>query len=229
MHYEGHLLIVLHEPPQTDDHARHGRFFWRSPEGEWAATIPGKGIKSLHNHIEQYAVALRKLDDREGAADSADDYFQIQRELSPLRRAARLMHEALQDARERVLEDHEIIICRDEAGALERTADLLASDAHTGLEWAMARKAEEQAELTRRMATTSHRLNIMAAMFFPLLTIAAIFGMSLELGISRDAQPSLFWVLIVVGVVLGVVFQRMIAKGMSSTDRGGNKYQTRKR
>ncbi len=43
---EDHLLLVLHAPPKPDDSERSGRFFWRSPQGDWLSKDLGSGIRA---------------------------------------------------------------------------------------------------------------------------------------------------------------------------------------
>ena len=40
---DGHLLLVLHAPPDPDQDQRKGRFFWRKPDGVWASDQMGSG------------------------------------------------------------------------------------------------------------------------------------------------------------------------------------------
>jgi Mg2+ and Co2+ transporter CorA len=51
---------------------------------------------------------------------------------------------------------------------------------------------------------TGHRLNILAAIFFPLTAIASLFGMNLRSGL--EASPTwVFWVVFLAGIVVGMV------------------------
>jgi hypothetical protein len=78
----------------------------------------------------------------------------ILKQVVPMRRASRHLHAALQQAREHVPGDRDLISCRDEAGSVERGAELVTAEAQNGLEYAMA--------------VSSHRLNRMVAIFFPI-------------------------------------------------------------
>jgi hypothetical protein len=212
MFAEGHLLVILHAPPSPDERHRQGRFFWRSPEGTWKSSSSGDGIKALEKHLEQYLQELQKLENDEDRAQTADDYFPILQAIAPLHRSAGNMHNALQEAREFVGEDRELLACRDHAYLIERSAELLQSDTKNGLDCVIARRAEEDAENGRRMAAAAYRLNVMVAIFFPIATLATIFGMNLQSGFE-DVGPVLFWAVLLVGVFVGAVVKGSIVGG----------------
>ena len=212
MFADGHLLLVLHAPPAPDERHRQGRFFWRSPEGTWKSSSLGDGIKALDKHLDQYLQELQKLENDEDRAQTADDYFPVLQAIAPLHRAAGNMHNTLQEARELVREDRDLMVCRDHAYIIERSIELLQCDTKNGLDCVVARRAEEDAQNSRRMATAAHRLNVMAAIFFPIATLATIFGMNLEHGLEGRG-PVLFWVVLFVGVLVGAVVKESIVAG----------------
>ena len=43
----GHLLIILHQIPQPDEHQRRAALFWRNAEGEWKTNLKGNGLTAL--------------------------------------------------------------------------------------------------------------------------------------------------------------------------------------
>jgi hypothetical protein len=179
MFHEGHLLIVLHSPPKPDEEDRSGRFFWRKPDGTWASTTDPPGHTAIDRHLDEYEAAIDQLDELEAAAHSSRDYFQVLYRLTPLVRATHNLHLTLQEARQLVQDDRKILNYRDRAYGLERQADLLHSDTKNALDFRIAQQAEVQAETGRRMAVAAHRLNLLAAFFFPLATLTAIFGVNL--------------------------------------------------
>ena len=209
---DGHLLLVLHAPPAPDDRHRQGRFFWRSPEGTWQSSSLGDGIQALDKHLQQYLQDLHTLESAEDRAQTADDYFPILQAIAPLHRSAGNMHNTLQEARESVREDRDLMVCRDHAYMIERSIELLQSDTKNGLDCVVARRAEEDAQNGRRMAAAAHRLNVMVAIFFPIATLATIFGMNLQSGLET-VGPMLFWVVLFVGVVVGAVVKESIVGG----------------
>jgi len=208
---EGHLLLVLHEPPKPDEEHRRARFAWRAPDGTWNANFSGSGIAALRRHIDDYARVLAEIDLDEDKADRADDYFGLLRRISPLRRAARNMYDTFQQARQMVPGDRELITCRDHAYGVHRSAELLSSDIQSGLDCAVARRAEEQAASSYRMALAGHRLNVLAAVFFPIATVAAVFGMNLGHGLEgQQFTPWLFWAVLLFGVLSGLLLKAAI-------------------
>jgi Na+/H+-dicarboxylate symporter len=92
---------------------------------------------------------------------------------------------------------------------------LLYDDAKNGLEFAIARQGEEQAESSSRMAAAAHRLNVLVALFFPIATFGAIFNMSMRHGLEDfDARygPWVMWALVGAALVLGIVITRIITR-----------------
>ena len=200
---EGHLLLVLHKPPGPDDIEREGVLFWRHPAGDWQFNRGGPGPGGLKRHVQSYEEIENKLvRDYEAAADTTA-LFNLLEALTPLVRAARNLHLALQAARESVGNDPFLIEMRDLASEVDRNLDLLLEDVRNAIQYRTAREAEEQARLGKEALQASHRLNILAALFFPLTAIASLFGMNLAHGLS-ERSPALFWLVFAVGVALGV-------------------------
>ena len=206
----GHLLVVLHEPPGWGESERRGRYFWREPDGNWKSNSLGAGIQALKKHIAEYAERVEALDDQLQQAQVSDDYFRVLQAVAPLSRAARNMHAALQQAREMAPADRELIALRDQAGEIERGAELLQNDAKHGLDFLIARKTEEQAQRGYEMALSAHRLNLLAAIFFPIATLSAIFGMNLEHGLPQQSN-AVFWGVLAVGLLSGMFLTLVIA------------------
>lgn len=200
---EGHLLLILHEPPQPEEVTRPARLFWRSPEGKWRATGAGQadGLGVLKRHLDTLRQLLQQWDARVDGGKSAQDFFAVLNAATPLKRTTRNLHKALQDARESV-DDREVISLRDLAAELERSAELLVSDARNGLDFTVARNAEDQAVQGRRSAEAQHRLNLLAALFFPVTAIGSILGMNLRTGLE-GAPPGVFWAVLVLAFGVG--------------------------
>jgi hypothetical protein len=51
MSADGHLLLVLHEPPELGVAERRGRLFWREPDGSWKSNSLGTGVQALKKHL----------------------------------------------------------------------------------------------------------------------------------------------------------------------------------
>lgn len=196
-----HLLIILHAPPVPDQDEREARVFWRKPDASWHASTRGKSIKALLEHIAEYQKRIDELEAREDQAKTADEFFAILDEATPLARAARNMHAAVQQARDLVPEDQDLVSCRDEAYNCERAAELLLQDVKNGFDLYLAKNTEEMTRSGHAMAVSGHRLNTLVALFFPTATLAALLGMNVPNGF--ESTQGAFIGAIVVGIGLG--------------------------
>ncbi|HWN96532.1 MAG TPA: CorA family divalent cation transporter [Methylomirabilota bacterium] len=206
---EGHLLLVLHKPPGPDDRGREGVLFWRSPAGEWQCNRGGPGSGGLKRHVQSYVDIEGKLTQDYEAASTNGELFDLQETLTPLVRASRGMHNAMQAAREAIKQDAFIIEVRDLAYEVERNLDLLFEDVRNAIQQATAREAEVQARASKEALTASHRLNILAALFLPLTAITSLFGMNFTRGIDEHI-PIMFWLVFAGGVTLGFVIKNWV-------------------
>ncbi|MEX0713280.1 MAG: CorA family divalent cation transporter [Pirellulales bacterium] len=209
---EGHLLIVLHEPPGPDDVERRGRLFWRGPDGSWKSNTLGAGVQALRKHVADFAELVDNLEDAFQQSRGAEDYFAVLQAIAPLHRTARNMHAALQQARELMPDERDLIVLRDQASEVELAAELLHGDAKNGLDFTMARQSEEQTRRGYEMARSAHRLNLLAAIFFPVATLSAIFGMNLVHGFESFPSPLTFWVVLAVGLLGGMLLTASISQ-----------------
>lgn len=207
---EGHLLIILHDIPNPDEHKRRAALFWRNAEGIWLTNLEGNGLTGLNAHLARFDKRLEDLEADENRASTASEYHVVLEHLAPVLRTARGQHRALQQARELLKSERELINLRDQAAGIERTAELLLQDAEFGLNFTVARQAEAQAATARQMAATAHRLNLLAALFLPLTALASVFGMELDSGIEKSKE--VFWLVCGVGVVMGLVLMAMLRK-----------------
>jgi hypothetical protein len=197
----GHLLLILHELPGAKEMERSARLFWRSPDGTWKASggREGGGLPVLKRHLESFQTAIQQFDD---AVDQAvtkgalqpEPFFEVITRATPVQRTTRNMHKALQQAREGI-EDKDIITLRDLAGDLERAIDNVVADADNGLAFSAAKNAAAQAQQATRGANAQHRLNLLAALFFPVTAIGTIFGTQMNTGLE-GAGPWLFWAIV---------------------------------
>jgi hypothetical protein len=209
---DGHLLLVLHKPPGPDDRNREGVLFWRNAAGEWQVSRGGQGPGTLKRHVQGYADIETKLaHDYEEASDTTA-LFELLDAVTPLARAAHNMYLALQAAREAVKSDILLIEARDLASDVERNLDLLLEDVRNALQYKMAREAEHQARLSQETVRASHRLNVLAAWFFPLTAISSVFGMNFAHGLG-DHDPIMFWVIFALGLGLGFAMKSWVLAG----------------
>jgi len=209
---DGHLLLILHAPPRPEDDERQGRFFWRQPDGTWNSERSGAGHLALGKHLDEFFELLHKLEQQDEEASRAEDYFAVLYAIAPLQRAARNMHQALQQAREMVPENKELINLRDRAYQIERMAELLYAEAKNSLDFIIAQRTEEQAETSYQMAVASHRLNVLVAFFFPIATLSAVFGVNMLHGWEGHPPPLPILVMLGVGLVIGVVLKSFVTR-----------------
>lgn len=205
---EEHLLIILHQIPAPDDGARRPALFWRQPDGTWKSQPDAGGVQALQNHLAAFTARLDELDKAEHAAQTASEYHKVLEAIAPVLRATRGLHRALQQAREFVKTDRDLINLRDLAAGIERNAELLLQDAQFGLNFTVAKQAEAQALSAQCMANTAHRLNVLAALFLPLTALTSLFSMYVR-GPLEDSQTS-FWLIAVLGVLVGITVSLLV-------------------
>lgn len=210
MFEEGHLLIILHQLPLPDEHQRKAALFWRSPEGEWKTNLQGNGLAGLADHMRSFDNKLVELEQAENLAQTATEYHTVLEKLAPVLRTSRGLHRAMQQAREMLKGERELINLRDQAAGIERNAELLLQDAQFGLNFTVARQAESQAATARQMASTAHRLNLLAALFLPLTALASIFGMEIHSKLADT--PANFWIVCIAGLMMGFVVMSILGK-----------------
>lgn len=203
---DGHLLLVLHRPPNPNDAERIGRLFWRKPDGTWHSNELGNGISALKQHIAQYGAIIDRHDRLEDAASNISQFYELLDAMGPLQRTVRNLHATLQEARKDIPDDRDLINLRDQAYDLERTYELLYSDLHNAMEFAIAKQSERQANASHEMALASHRLNLLVAFFFPIATLTTIFGTSLEHDLEKVIPPPFaFYAVLGLGLFLGLI------------------------
>ncbi len=206
------LLIVVHVVPLADENERRGLLFWRDDSGEWHASNGDPGKVAIPNFLNSYVKRLEEFDTLEARAQRADEYLQLLDGLAPLVRSTRNLHAVLDEARQAFPKVRELIDYRDRAYEISRTAELLYSDSKNSMEIAVVRRAEEQAESSKQQAAAAHRLNKMAALFFPLATLGTIFGTTFTDNWSWSQTPLAFATFIVGGLLAGWVLARFISR-----------------
>ncbi|MEO5913837.1 MAG: CorA family divalent cation transporter [Luteolibacter sp.] len=206
---DGHLLLLLHQVPRAeDDEVRTAVVFWLNPAGEWKSSPVTGGFTGLEAHLTAYRTAIHKLDDEVESAKTPRQFFEVMRHMHPLQRATRSMLDALQALREALPDDMRIINMRDQAADLERGIELVAADAKAGMDFTMAESANQQALSAEVANQEARRLNRLAAFFFPLATLVAVFGMNPPEEIYE--KPG-FWAVLGAGILLGLIVYTLVA------------------
>jgi hypothetical protein len=203
MEADGNLLLIVHLPPEIGERSRRGRLLWRDTEGNWRGSDTGSGVVAVRKHLEQYATTLDEYEKSEAAAVKADDYLPLLEGLAPLLRSTRNLEQVMQEARDLVPDDRNIIDFRDQAYELARTADMLYTDAKNGMEIAVMRRAEQQARASEKSAIAANRFNLLVAFFFPIGTLAGILGVNLHIGLEQIPPPIPIIGLVLTGLMCG--------------------------
>jgi len=211
MFEDDHLLLILHSPPGEDDTSRECIVFLRRPDGRWLCNGSDNGELRLRRLLKSYQDLFAEFDEQYEKATSASDLFAVLEPLTPVARAATNMNAALQSAREMVQEDAFIIAMRDAAYELSRNYELLFSDAKIALDFRIAQNAERQSVQAQAMATAQHKLNLLAAITFPLMAVATLFGMNLAHGYEKKS-PVVFWLVLGIGVLIGIYTQKWVTR-----------------
>lgn len=216
MNHEGQLLIVTHDVPGPDEDSRQGILFWFDSESQWKSSNGEPGAVAIENLLSKYEKRIEGLDQAEFKAKISEDYLPVLEQLAPISRSIRNLRDVLQDARKAAPDLVELIDFRDRAYALSRTAELTYQYAKDSMDVAIVKRAEEQASASDRMSAAAHRLNIMAALFFPLATLSGVFGTTLTDGWSWAKTADPFIVFLAVGLVSGIVLTYFVGSEQKS-------------
>lgn len=207
----GHLLIILHDPPGTEELDRDEVAFLREKDGKYLCDGFDGGEQKLRKLIASYRVKWEACDELYDKAVDAEGLFNLLEMLAPLNRASTNLANALQSARDYVKEDKFLIGARDEGYEMSRAFDLLLTDAKLKLDYLMAKNAEAASAKADEMAIAQHKLNILAAITFPLMALAALMGVNLTHGLE-DKSPVLFYVMLAFGFGIGFVVKSWVTK-----------------
>lgn len=210
MDEDGHLLVLLHLPPTSEqDELRQPAVFWRNAEGEWKSYPQSGGLAALHALMADYKSRAVELDDQAESATAPRDYFEVMRELHPLHRTSRNMLAVMEDLRKARPHERELIILRDQAVGVERAVEMALADARTGLEFTVAEAGQTQAREAHLAAAETRRLNRLVAFFFPIATLAAVFGINpIDEVLGMPGLPALIFI----GVALGFAVRGFVGR-----------------
>lgn len=209
IHEGEHLLVVLHEPPVNEGNDREHRVFLRGPDGAWRFQGAEHGQHMMADLLTRYETLLGQAEQQYASAETADDLFPLLDRLLPTSRAAVNLRDALQQARERVKDDRLVITWRDRAVDVARGFELLLANARLALDYRLAKQAEAQTQAALAGTRAQLKLNTIAALTFPLMTVAAVFGMNLHHGLENQAGW-LFWAVFAAGLALGLMVKSWV-------------------
>lgn len=208
----GHLLLILNAPPEAGTVQRQTQLFLRKPDGSVLADGRDGGEGELRELMAAYRKRWDECDADYDAADSADDLFHLLARLSPLNRASTNLAAALQAARDHSDDDKFIISMRDEAYEISRAYELLLADAKLSLDYRIAKNAEASAARSEEMAAAQHKLNVLAAVTFPIMALATVLGMNLTNGLEENS-PLLFISVLTFGLLVGALVRGWVMRG----------------
>lgn len=213
MNADGHLLIILHEVPKAEDPERSARLYWRKPDGTWKSTgSSATNTNALRAHVEEFATAVDALEARAAAAKRASDWFELLHDSAPLLRAARGLSAALQEARDLTKTDMQLIALRDAGQDIERAVELIHGHARSGLDYSIAKNVEDNANNSRHVVESGHRLNLIAATFLPITALGTILGVNLTHGLENWNAPYAFWLFALGAFLLGFIIRASLPK-----------------
>ncbi|THU01030.1 hypothetical protein E9531_09605 [Lampropedia puyangensis] len=209
---DGQLLLVLHAPPQASK-ARDHEIFLRlpdnEPQGQWLYKGQKGGQRVLEELLLRYEKELSRLSNALDIAENAAALFSIIGDCIPITRAAVNLQKTMEAGRNAVKEDQWLIDQRDKAVEIARNFELLLADARLDLDYKLAQAAEQQTRATEAVIRAQRKLNTIAALTFPVMALGAAWGMNLQSGLEA-ANPALFWLVIVIGILLGLVVRLWI-------------------
>lgn len=210
MTHEDHLLIVAHDVPLLDESDRRGVLFWRDSAGEWRSSNGEPGTVAIENLLAKYDRKLDEFEQAEMQSTRSEEYLPLLEGLAPVARAANNFYTVMQEARKTFPDVTELIDWRDHAYDVSRTAELTYQYAKDSMDVAVVKRAEDQAAASDRMARAAHKLNMMAALFFPLATLGSIFGTTLTDNWSWADTPQPFLLFLTGGLVSGVLLAMFV-------------------
>lgn len=218
MEAEGHLLLILHVVPGEQDATDRGaRLYWRKPDGSWKSTGSSVAtIAALRAHVEEFGATVDAMEVRAAKATRSSEWFALLHESAPLLRTARGFSAALQEARDLAKTDRELIALRDGAQDIEREIDLIHGHARAGLDFAIAKAAEDSATSSKHVLESGHRLNLIAATFLPITALGALLGMNLKTGFEDWHTPYAFWIVAASAFLLGLVVRAWLPKAATT-------------
>jgi len=174
--------------------------------------MQSKSTTGLDELIQEYTKKIEYFDALEQEATQAKEYYKIIEGVAPVYRAIGHLHQVLQEARTACPKDRELIKMRDQAYAMERTAELFYKGARNALDFLVALRAEQQQEDSQSMSIAAHRLNILAAFFFPLSISSSLFGGSYKDVLDGSFPGWSFAILLVTSLLCGVFLTKLLSQ-----------------
>ncbi|MCH7225610.1 CorA family divalent cation transporter [Haloferula sp. A504] len=195
-------LLIVHEVPEPKIPERDALVFWRRADGTWRGPADSEGLKEMSRLFDRYQSVIDKYEALLEETEEVTQVFEIIRHAAPIARSMRNMLAALEAAVPADEENRTLIGLRDRVREMQRAAELLYHDSKLTLEFWQAESAEEHQQAAERLNSIAFRLNLMAGFFLPLVAVAGLLGMNVE--IPGFLQPG-FWVILGAGLLLGAI------------------------
>ncbi len=213
MSEEGHHLVVLCEIPSLSDKGqRRPALFWVNDTGEWRSMPQSGGRSALRQLVLDYQEKVSALElkmTKVEGDNTPEEVHDVIDEAAPLQRSVRGLARVMQELRETLKDDREVLNIRDAAVSLESSIDLLLADAKSTLDFVTAKNAMIQAKESAKAAREAQKLNRIAALFFPLVTLASLFGMNAPADVLASNGSIL---VILVGLAMGALLWTILSK-----------------
>lgn len=206
---DGHTIILLHQTPNANDKTRKGACCWITPDEKVSFHPDTENFDTIFNN---YRKKIGHLENEYKTGNSAIQYFKVLEEIVPIHFATIRMASALQMARDLLPNNRQVLLWRDETYELQRETEILQNCAKNALDYHQAKGVEDLSQITYELTKTSHRLNILATFFVPMMAISALFGMNVPNGYEKGDSPHTFWLITAFCIILGIIL-KIIFKG----------------
>lgn len=198
---DGHTIILLHQVPNTKEKVRHSACCWILPDGTMHFHPQTEKFDKV---FESYRHKINLLEKDYQNANSALKYFQILEDITPIHFGTIRMATALQMARDHLPDNRQVLLWRDETFELERETEIFQVRTKNAMDYHQSKSVEDLSQITFELSKTSHKLNMMATFFVPMMAICGLFGMNIFSGLEHESYFPLFWIIAVTSILIGI-------------------------
>lgn len=199
---ERESLMIVHDLPEPRVPERDALVYWRTADGDWKGPGGGEGLRELSAQLDRFQ---QKIDEYEAQIDETEEIkevFEMIRHAGPIARSMRNLAGVLEAAVKADEDNRRLIGLRDRAREIQRAAELLYHDSKLTLDFWQAESAEDHQEAAERLNVIAYRLNLMAGFFLPLVAVAGLLGMNVDI---PDFLQPWFWGILLAGLTLGAI------------------------
>lgn len=200
---DGHTIILLHQTPSATEKTRKGACCWVTPDEKIVFQSEAETFDHVFNN---YRKKISSLENDYKMGSSAIQYFKVLEEIVPIHFATIRMANALQMARDLLPNSRQVLLWRDETYELQRETEILQTCAKNALDYHQAKSVEDLSHITYELTKTSHRLNMLATFFVPMMAVSALFGMNIPNGFENSESSHFFWGITIFSIAVGLIF-----------------------